>query len=197
MLKLLQSAETVYSNNGVMKENQIAHHIFMNLLNMLIAISLMPCVSPSGSEKSTHITRHTLNHNPDPSWANCIPPSGDSTPQFWHSGSGGYPCLGSRFPLRPKYARWRSCLDSELASPWLASHTLWCQKSSRVTCCVGRGIVLDIHNVWLKNARHPKETYNPGEAWCSIGGWGFHPAVPVHSSHHGERHPIAWLMGHG
>ena len=77
-------------------------------------------------------------------------------------------------------------------------HILLCQKSRRVTCSVECGIVLDIHNVSSKKARHPlKEAYYRGETWCSAAGLGFHSAPQVHSSHHGGWHPILWLRGHG
>ena len=41
VLSQLGGWETAHSNNGFMKEKQVAHdHIFMNLLNMLTAMSL-------------------------------------------------------------------------------------------------------------------------------------------------------------
>ena len=89
-----------------------------------------------------------------PSWVTCRPSLGDSTPQFWHSGRGSHPCLGSRPSFGPKHAQWGSCLVSEMASPWL--HILLCQKSCRITRCVGRGIVLDIHKASSQNARRPR-----------------------------------------
>ena len=48
---------------------------------------------------------------------------------------------------------------------------------------------------FVQKCQSPREAYCRGEAWCNIGGWGFHPAPPVHSSHHGEWHPILWLRG--
>ena len=51
---------------------------------------------------------------------------------------------------------------------------------------------------FVQNARHPtREAYYRGEAWCSVGGWGFYPAPTVHSSHCGGWHPKPWLRAHG
>ena len=61
----------------------------------------------------------------------------------------------------------------------------------RVTRYVGRIIVLDIHKFRPKTSPR-KHTYR-GEAWCSVGAWGFHPAALVHLSQHGGWHPIPWL----
>ena len=56
-------------------------------------------------------------------------------------------------------------------------HILLCQKSGRVTCCVGRSIVLDIHKVSSKTSITQGSTQKyHREAWCCLGGWGFHPA---------------------
>ena len=60
--------------------------------------------------------------------------------------------------LVPNIRNWGSCLDSELAMA--PRHILLCQKSSRLTCCVGRGIVLDIHKLSSKKKRpSPMEAY--------------------------------------
>ena len=47
--------------------------------------------------------------------------------------------------------------------------------------------------------KHPfsGETYYRGEAWCSFGDWGYHPASPIHSCNHNGWHPIPWPRGHG
>ena len=74
-------------------------------------------------------------------------------------------------------------------------HIILYQKSSCVTCCVGCDIVFDIHKVSSKKRPSPREAYYRQETWCSIGGWGFHPAPPVHSSHHGGWYHI--LRGQG
>ena len=37
-----------------------------------------------------------------------------------------------------------------------------------VTCCAGRGIVLDIHKTLSKKARRPGKAYYRGEALCGI-----------------------------
>ena len=69
-------------------------------------------------------------------------------------------------------------------------HILLCQESSRVTCCVWRGIVLD------KSTRRPGKytiAENPNVVL----------AVEDSTQHHyfspllGEWHPIPWLRGHG
>ena len=62
-------------------------------------------------------------------------------------------------------------------------HILLRQWSSHV---VWRGIILDIHKVSFKNTIPPRTAYYHGEAWCSVGSWGLHPAPPVHSS------PLRW-----
>ena len=43
---------------------------------------------------------------------------------------------------------------SRLRWPVHDLHNLLCPKMIRVTCCVGRDIVLDTHKVWFKNAHH-------------------------------------------
>ena len=75
-------------------------------------------------------------------------------------------------------------------------HILLCQKSGRVTCCVGRSIVLDIHKVSSKMSITQGSTQKyHREAWCCLGGWGFHPAPPIHSSLHGGWYIIPCLRG--
>ena len=80
----------------------------------------------------------------------------------------------------------------------LSTHTTStssCARNAVVSCTVW-GVALS----WTYTKFRPKMSvaqgaYCRGEAWCNIGGWGFHPAPPVHSSHHGEWHPILWLRG--
>ena len=48
-----------------------------------------------------------------------------------------------------------------------------------------------------KKCPWPRTAYYCREAWRSVGGWGFHPALPFHPFHHGGWHPIPWLRGHG
>ena len=63
---------------------------------------------------------------------------------------GVHPCLGPRLTFDPKHAKWGSCLDSELASPW-PQHPVG---PKRLPCHVpyGRGIVLDVQKV---TSKHP------------------------------------------
>ena len=85
-------------------------------------------------------------------------------------------------------------LDTELASPWPPHPVVPENQSCHVLCwtwhCPGH-----THSFVQKRPSH-KEAYFRGEAWCSDGNWGFHPTPPVHSSHHGEWHPIPWLRDH-
>ena len=71
------------------------------------------------------------------------------------------------------------------------------QTSSRVTCCIKRGIVPDMHKVLSRNPLSPRKAFYRREAWCSIGGCRLHPVPPVHFTHHCEWHPIPWLRGQG
>ena len=100
--------------------------------------------------------------------------------QFWHSGRRDLTCFGSRPPFGPKHTQWDSCLESELASPWPPYPVVPEKQSCHILCgawhCPGH-----THLVSFKNP------------WCSASGWRFHPAPPVHSSYHGEWHPIPWL----
>ena len=75
-------------------------------------------------------------------------------------------------------------------APVYVLHILLCQESSRVTCCVWRGIVLD------KSTRRPGK-YTIAENPIVV------LAVEDSTQHHyfspllGEWHPIPWLRGHG
>ena len=76
-------------------------------------------------------------------------------PQFWHS---GMELINVSDPPSPNLAP--NILNDvqawTLSCPVHDLRILWCQKSSRVTSFVGRGIALDIHKVSFKNAWRPR-----------------------------------------
>ena len=106
----------------------------------------------------------------------------------------GHPCLGSKLTFDPKHAQLGSCLHSELASPW-PQHPVG-PKGSRVTCCMGRGFALDVHEVTSKHPPSPMATFDSssGSGCTDAGSW-LHPPRSAHSSPHGGLHPIPWLTG--
>ena len=76
---------------------------------MLITMSLkklITCVTPSGGERSIHMTWHALHQGPHPSWSNCRPHQGLalltlSWDKNWDSRSllNGYPSFCPRIAL--------------------------------------------------------------------------------------------------
>ena len=87
---------------------------------------------------------------------------------------GGHPCLGPRPPFGPQWGHvWAP------SWPVCDLHILLSQQSSRVTCCVGSGIALEIE---FRPKPSFRVAYYPGEARCSVGGCGFKSTQPVHSS---------------
>ena len=59
-------------------------------------------------------------------------------------------------------------------------HILLCQESSRVTFWWGVALSWTYTSFVQKRPSPRKANYH-GVAWCSVGGWGFHLAPPVHS----------------
>ena len=60
------------------------------------------------------------------------------------------------------------CLESVSIS------CLICQNTSRSDCKISSNTENFVHT-----RTSPREAYYCGEAWCSVGGWGIHPATPV------------------
>ena len=65
------------------------------------------------------------------------------------------------------------------------------QSMTSTSCCIRKAVVS--YTKFRPKCPSPREVCCRREAGCSFGGWGFHPAPPVHSSHHGGWHPIQWL----
>ena len=72
------------------------------------------------------------------------------------------------------------------------------QSMTSISCCVKKAVVSravwGVPLSWTYTKFRPKtlspwDAYYRKEAWCSVGGWGFHPAPPVHSSHHENSTP--------
>ena len=123
---------------------------------------------------------------------------------------GGHSCLGSRLTFYPKHAQLGSCLDSELAIPW-PQHPVG-QNGCRVTCCMGWGIVLEVHKVtskhpcrpwrlgrtqgYVQTPPSPMATFDSSGSGCTDTGSWLHPPQPAHSSldctpHHDWRATIS------
>ena len=107
--------------------------------------------SASSGQKSPDTTRHALDQGPHPSWANCSPRLVDSIVKFSYGGSGVIHVSDPDWHLIPNMLNW--------VHVWTPSwpvhdlNILLVQKGCRVTCCMGRGIVLDVHKVTSKQAR--------------------------------------------
>ena len=56
------------------------------------------------------------------------------------------------------------------------------QKGCRVTCCMGRNIVLDIHKVTSKRPRRNMATFDSSGSGCTDAGLWLHPPRTAHSS---------------
>ena len=151
-----------------------------------VTIRLIPYVTLSGSEQSTHMTRHGPHQSPCPSCANWSPRLEDSTPQCWHSGSRALYASDPDIHLVPHTLNW--------VHIWTPNG----QSMTSTSCCAGKAAV---SCAWLgvalcetyRNFRpqmSPRQAYHRQEIWSNVGGWGFHPAPPVHSS--GGWHPIPW-----
>ena len=55
------------------------------------------------------------------------------------------------------------------------------QKGCRVTCCMGRGIVWDVHN-YIQTPPSPMATFHSSGSGCTDAGSWLHPPRPAHSS---------------
>ena len=149
------------------------------------------------------------------SWANCIPQVEDSMPQFWYYGSGerwgeGWGIAGcwlllllvvvlvlwgwvggggvihvvNRPHLVPDMLNRVHCRTPSwpvhdphihLHQKTFVSHAVWDEPFSWT------------HRKKIVQTHTPsRKAYHCGEALCSVGGWGVHPATPVQPSHHGE-----------
>ena len=65
----------------------------------------------------------------------------------------------------------------------MTSTSCWSKKGCRVTCCMGRGIVLDVHKITSKLPRRPWQHLIPqAGSGCTDAGLWLHPPRPAHSS---------------
>ena len=80
------------------------------------------------------------------------------------------------------------------------------QSMTSTSCCARKAVVScavwDAAFSWTHTKFRLKPAFARGNilswrAWCSVGGWGFHSAPPVHSSHHDGCHLMPWLRSHG
>ena len=126
---------------------------------------------------------------PLPSSTNC---NSDSGPVG--VGSSMHPCLVFRLPIGQTCSM--GFMHGFRAGQFMTS----------VPCCARKAVLLravwGVSLSWEYTKFRPKrllprEANYLGEAWCRVGGSGFHPAPPVHPSHHSGWHPISWLRGHG
>ena len=122
---------------------------------------------------------------PLPFLANCSPYLEDNTPHFWHSGRGRVIFVSDPDPhlisnmLNGVYV----CM---ITRPLNYLHIQLCQRSSRVTCYVGCGIVLAIHNVSSKNTRRPRKHTIMETPLVAL-------AVEGSTQHHQCTSPTRWM----
>ena len=105
--------------------------------------TLVACVTACSGHKSPDTTRHALDQGPHPSWHELQPTTGEQHCLVQLRWKEGHPCLGSRLTLFPNMLNW-----VHVWTPIWPVHdlnTLLVQIGCRVTCCMGRGIVLDMH----------------------------------------------------
>ena len=116
-------------------------------------------------------------------------------------GGGGHPYLGSRLTFDPKHAQLGSCLDFELASPWI-QHPVG---PKRLPCHVlyGAGYCLGRTQSYIQTPPSPMATFDSSGSGCTDAGSWLHPPRPAHSSpmvdctpyHDGPRFPsLGWTQ---
>ena len=108
---------------------------------------------------------------------------------------GGHPCLRFTPPFDPKQAQRGSYLEPGLAnsSPphpvvpekWLCHVPFRALHCPRHTQSLSKKMAVAQGSILLQKVRF------------NVGGWGFYPISPVHSSHHGRWHPIPSPRVHG
>ena len=151
----------------------------------LLTLTLVTCVPASSGQKSPDTTRHALDQGPHPSWPNWSPRLVDSIVQFSYGGRG--PSMS-----RIQTDIWSQTCSIHWVHVWTPSwpvhdlNILLVQKGCHVTCCTGRGIVLDVHKVSSKQPRRPWQHLIPQD---------LDVPMPVHGSiHHDQLTPPPWWI---
>ena len=119
----------------------------------LLTPTLVACVSASSGQKSPDTTRHALDQGPHPSWPICSPRLADNIVWFIYGASAVIHVSDSDWHLIPNMLNWVNWVHVWTPSwPVHDLNILLVPKGCRVTCCMGWGIVLDVHKV---TSKHP------------------------------------------